>query len=236
MTFSSIISVPRPYDREGAPSCGIYLLAPRKMQFKQFMVQLQVVFAALNSSPYQKNMHAVEFKFPKKIFDKEREQASILVGMCKQAGVVAIIRSDVGLCVECGADGIILAEISEISTARHVLGEAAIIGFDCGNSREKAELALQVGVDYVTFSTFFAPESAKKHADISLLEWWSTATHLPAVAFAKLDVERTIIITKAGAGFIGAGSWVWEHDEGVRQAIYWLQESIEHGLEQIKTN
>ncbi|MEQ1790192.1 MAG: thiamine phosphate synthase [Rickettsiales bacterium] len=236
MTFSSIISVPRPYNRDGAPSCGIYLLAPKKMQFKQFMVQLQAVLAALNSSPYQKNMHAVEFQFPEKIFDKEREQASILVGMCKQAGVVAIVRSDVGLCVECGADGVMLTEIEEIATARHILGEAAIIGFDCGNSKEKAEITLKSGVDYVSFSTFFASASAKKYADISLLEWWSSATHLPAVAFSKLDVERSIKLAKAGAGFIGANSWVWEHDEGVKQAIYWLQESIEHGLSQVQIN
>lgn len=236
LEFSSVISVPRPYNKQGAPECGIYLVAPKRISFNMLMVQLRAAFSALNGSEYQKNMHAIEFQFPEKIFEKEREKASAVVAACRGAGVVSIIRGDVGLCVECGADGVIVENIQEIATARHILGDSAIIGFDCGNSREQAEIALQSGVDYISFSKFFSSEKSKKNADISLLEWWSSATHIPAVAFSRLDIESCIKLAKSGAGFIGAGSWVWEHDDGVKQAIYWLQESIEHGLSQIKIN
>lgn len=236
MTFSGVISIPRPYDKEGAPSCGIYLVAPKKTSFNMMVAQLRVVFSALNGSRYQKNMHAIEFKFPKKIFEKERTQATTLVNMCRAAGVVAIIRDDVSLCVEADADGVILSETDNVEVARKVLGNRAIVGLDCGNSREKAELALSSGFDYVVFSKFFAPSDAKKHADISLLEWWSSATHLPAVAFSKLDVNRCIDLAKAGAGFIGSDDWVWKHENGPKQAIYLLQEAIEHGLGKIQMN
>ncbi len=236
MTFSSVISFPRPYDKEGAPACGIYLHPPKKTSFKLFVVQLRAVLNALNNSRYQKNMHALELHFPKKIFEKERQQASQLVAMCRGAGVVAIVRGDVGLCIECGAEGVILSELEDIATARHILGASAIIGFDCGNSQEKAEVALEKGVDYVTFSGFFAAGTSKKYADVSLLEWWSSKTALPAAAFGKINVERVIALTKSGAGFIGAGAWVWEHEEGPARAIYWLQEAIEHGLSSVKIN
>ncbi len=236
LEFSSVISVPRSYNKQGAPACGIYLVAPKKISFNMLTVQLRAVFSALNGSEYQKNMHAIEFQFPNKIFEKEREKASSLVAACRGAGIVSIIRGDVGLCVECGADGVMLENPEDIVTARNILGGSAIIGLDCGNSKQQAEIALQSGVDYVSFSKFLSSDKSRKNADISLLEWWNSVTHLPAVAFSKLDVEGCIKLAKSGAGFIGAGSWVWEHDEGVKQAIYWLQESIEHGLSQIKIN
>lgn len=236
LEFNSVISVPRPYNKQGAPSCGIYLIAPKKISFNMLMVQLRAAFSALNGSEYQKNMHAIEFKFPEKIFDKERERAAAVVAACRSAGIVSIIRGDVGLCVECGADGVMLDNPENIATARHLLGDTAIIGLDCGNSKSMAEAALRNGVDYVTFAKFFSSVKSKNNADISLLEWWSGTTHLPAVTFSKLDVQGCIKLTNSGAGFIGAGSWVWKHDDGVKQAIYWLQESIEHGLSQIKIN
>ncbi len=231
-----MISFPRPYEKEGAPSCGIYLTAPKKLSFNQMVVQLRNAINAINSSKYQKNMHAVEFVFPKKIYEKEREQAGILVGMCRGAGMVSIIRGDIGLCVECGADGVIMEEPEQLQTARKALGNSAIIGLDCGNSRNKAEQALLNGVDYVTFSKFFATENSKKFADIELLEWWAKTTHLPAATFGNLDVNRIIKLTKAGAGFIGVGDWVWNHDDGPKQAIYLLQAAIEHGLAAEKIN
>lgn len=224
MTFTSIISVPRQYDKEGALSCGIYLVAPQQMPIQMFDLQMQAAFRAINSSLYEKNMHALEIPSPEEIFEKERQEATAIVAVCKRNSIVPIVRESVPLCIECGAEGVIVSTPEAVAQARHVLGEDAIIGMDCGTSQELAEQALAAGVDYVSFGSEDAP------LDVALLGWWSSKSHLPAVAKGTLDVERCIEMAKAGAGFIGAGQWVWAHEEGPARAIYWLQEAIEHGL------
>ena len=200
------------------------------MHLNLFMEQARRAFTALNNSVYEKNMHALEIRFPAKIYEKEREQAAAIVGLCQRNGVVAIIRDDVGLCVESGADGVMLSQAGAVEQAKHILGERAIIGVDCGNSTEKAELALAGGADYVIFSRFFSTAANAKSASLDLLEWWNSKTMLPSVALGNLNVERALAMTHKGAGFIGAGSWVWNHREGPARAIYWLLEAIEHGL------
>ncbi|NBX03280.1 MAG: thiamine phosphate synthase [Alphaproteobacteria bacterium] len=234
--FSSIISFERPYDKDGAPACGIYLVMPREFQIGQFLIQAVAAFKAMSNSRYQKQMHALELRFPEEIYDKERDEATQIVAMCRRNGIVPIVRDDVGLCVECGADGVMLSSHAGVAQARAALGDDAIIGVDCDNSRQIAEMALEAGVDFVQFSEFFAGDNVSGAAELSLLEWWATRTHLPAVARGTLDVEKCIAMAHAGAGFIGAGSWVWEHDEGPARAIYWLQESIEHGLSKQRVN
>lgn len=233
--FSGVISFPRPYQKTGAPSCGIYLVAPRKRRGKLFTEQLRRAITALNKSTYEKHMHALEIAFPKAVYEKERQEAAMLVGMCKGNGIVPIIRGDVGLCVEVNADGVILESAEEVAQARHILGERAIIGVDCGNRREDAEAALAAGADYVLFSRFFSASDAKR-AELPLLEWWSSKTELPAAALGNLDPNRCIALVRSGAGFIAAGSYVWNHKQGPTQAIYWLQECIEHGLKTVQIN
>lgn len=230
MVFSGVISFERPYVKEGAPSCGIYLQAPAKMRINLFVHQLRAVCQALNESKYEKHMNALELRFPKAIYERERADAQALTAICKNNGIVPIIRDNVALCVEAGADGVMLSDAEDIAQARHILGEKAIIGLECGNSRELAETALGQGIDYVSFSRFFARKDAKSYADISLLEWWGTHTHIPAVATGSVGGTRAIEMTRAGAGFIAPGAWVWNYSKGPKQAIYWLQACIEQGL------
>ena len=130
-----------------------------------------------------------------------------------------------------------LSDDAERSTeARRILGASSIIGVDCGNSQAKAEAALAAGVDYVVFSQFFARKNAAGAADLSLLAWWSTRTELPAVATGNVTGMHAAEMTAAGAGFIAPGNWVWNYSKGPKQAIYWLQEVIEHGLTKSKMN
>ena len=224
MVFSGVISFERPYDKEGAPSCGIYLVTRDVSQPKLLGEQLRHTFTALNNSPYQRNMHALEMQFPEEIYDQERETASALVALCKRNGVVPLIRHDLGLLVECNAEGLLVNSADGMQKAREVAGEAGILGIDCGSDKAAAEAALAAGVDYGVIEP-------------SLLDWWSTATHLPAAVTGNFDDPASIIeLVKNGAGFLRAGDWVWHHPEGPARAIYWLQEMIEHGLSQRVVN
>lgn len=230
MVFSSVISVERPYQEKGAPACGMYLVAPRNWPIKQAQIQLGRVFAALNASKYERNMHAIEFAFPKAIYEKERMEATAFVALCKNKGVVPIIRNDVGLAVECAAEGVMLEDAAKVPEARAVLGERAIIGVDCGNSQAMAEAALAAGVDYVSFGKFFSSPKAAGKAPLELLAWWSTKTELPAVAYSNNATASMIQLVHAGAGFLGAATWVWNHKQGPAQAIYMMQECVDYAL------
>lgn len=234
--FSGVISFERPYDKEGAPPCGLYLHAPAKLNINLFAHQLRVACQALNESKYQKNMHALELRFPKAIYDRERADASALVAICRNNGVVPIVRGDIGLCIETDADGVVLSDVKDIAQARHILGEKAIIGMECGNSRETAKAALDQGIDYVVFSRFFTRKDAKSYADLSLLEWWSTLTHIPAVATGSVGGTRAIEMARAGAGFIAPGNWVWSYSKGPKQAVYWVQAGIDHAHAEARMN
>jgi thiamine-phosphate pyrophosphorylase len=234
--FSGVISFERPYEKDGAPACGIYLVSPVKLRINLFAQQLRHAVAALNESRYQKNMHALEMRFPKAIYDKERAEANALVAICKRNGVVPVVRNDIGLCIECQADGVILDDPANVAEARRILGDSAIIGVDCGNDKKKAKKALEAGVDYVSFSRFFAKKDSNSYADLSLLEWWSMQTHLPAVATGSVGGTRAIEMVRAGAGFIAPGSWVWNYAKGPKQAIYWLQACVEHAAGEQRVN
>src|SRR5262249_27709282 len=140
-----------------------------------------------------------------------------IVNLCKRNGIVPIVRRDLGLVVECNAEGVLVDTPEDVAKARQIVGESGILGVDCGDNKMKAEAALAAGIDYAVVSE-------------SLIAWWSMATHLPAaVAGNNDDPEAIIALVKNGAGFISAGDWVWHHAEGPARAIYWLQEMIDHG-------
>ncbi len=220
MVFSGVISFERPYEKDGAPSCGIYLVVEDVSQPKMLIEQLRPTFTALNSSKYRRNMHALEMHFPAEIYDKEREAAISFVALCKRNGVVPLIRNNLGLLVECGAEGVIVPDLDDMAQAREVIGESGILGVQCGADQQKAQAAVEAGADYTVI-------------DASLLPWWSTTTHLPAAISGDFDDAAAIIeLVKNGAGFLRAGDWVWHHKDGPARAIYWLQEMIEHGLAQ----
>ena len=62
-------------------------------------------------------------------------QARELVEVCKAADACLIINDDVHLAADCGADGIHLGRNdSNVSEARRLLGDSAIIGSSCYNS------------------------------------------------------------------------------------------------------
>jgi hypothetical protein len=222
--FSGVISFERPYKKEGAPPCGIYLVAPDIDQPKLFAEQLRHVFSALNSSQYQRNMHVLEMHFPEAVYEKERETATAIVALCKRNGIVPVIRKNLGLFVESDAEGVLVDIFGEIAQARQIVGSEGILGIDCGSDKQKAESALKVGIDYAVIHE-------------SLLPWWSTFTHLPAAVSGNYDDPNAVIrLVKNGAGFLRAGDWVWDHAEGPQRAIYWLQEMIDHGLSQQTVN
>lgn len=229
MVFSEIISFERPYKKKGAPSCGLYLRTPEDFHLNLFLEQARRAFKAINESPYEKNMHALELTMKNKDLKKYMEVAESLVSLCHRNGIVLILENEPEIAASIGADGVRLNKV-DIKKARKIMGVDAIIGVHCKNSKSMAKQSIENGADYVLFSKFYTKHKQSNTATIPLLEWWGTMTHLPAVAIGNITPENSVDLVRAGAGFIAADSYVWENPDGPAQAIYKLTAYIDHAL------
>lgn len=88
---------------------------------------------------------------------KRLHQATVLRALCTQYQATCIINDDIDLAKTVNADGIHLGkDDTELSYARQVLGEGAIIGISCYNDIDLAIEAEQNSADYVAFGTMFS--------------------------------------------------------------------------------
>ena len=85
-----------------------------------------------------------------------REQAGLLLQLCREYTVPLIINDYLDLTIEIGADGLHVGQHDEaIAKARNQLGDNKIIGASCYNNLGLALQAEKEGVDYVAFGAFF---------------------------------------------------------------------------------
>jgi thiamine-phosphate pyrophosphorylase len=108
------------------------------------------------------------------------------------------------------------------------LGEQATVGVTCHNSKHLALEAGEDGADYVAFGAFFPTQTkvASAAADVSLLEWWSYATTVPAVAIGGITSENCAPLVRAGADFLAISGAVWNGPDGPVSAVKAFMKAI----------
>lgn len=85
-----------------------------------------------------------------------KEQAGLLLQLCREYTVPLIINDYLDLTIEIGADGLHVGQHdAAIAKARNQLGGDKIIGASCYNNLNLALQAEKEGVDYVAFGAFF---------------------------------------------------------------------------------
>ncbi|AEJ01517.1 Thiamine-phosphate pyrophosphorylase [Nitrosomonas sp. Is79A3] len=85
-----------------------------------------------------------------------KEQAGLLLQLCREYTVPLIINDYLDLTIEIGADGLHVGQHdAAIAKARNQLGDDKIIGASCYNNLNLALQAEKEGVDYVAFGAFF---------------------------------------------------------------------------------
>lgn len=122
----------------------------------------------------------------------------------------------------CGADGVHVGQQdATYAEARHLLGDDAIVGVTCHDSRHLAMTAAEAGADYVAFGAFFPTETKEPRyrADPELLRWWAEVMTVPCVAIGGITVENAKILVEAGADFLAVVSGVWDYKEGPAAAV-----------------
>ncbi|MBT3239126.1 MAG: thiamine phosphate synthase, partial [Rhodospirillaceae bacterium] len=105
--------------------------------------------------------------------------------------------------------------------ARAALGDDAIVGVTCHDSRHLAMQAAEAGADYVAFGAFFitATKMPKTMVAPDILESWSMATTVPCVAIGGITVDNCAPLITAGADFLAVIGGVWDYDKGPEAAI-----------------
>lgn len=131
-----------------------------------------------------------------------REQAGMLLEICRAYRVPLIVNDEVGLAAGIGADGVHLGgEDGPIAAARAELGSGRICGASCYNMLDNALAAQRAGATYVAFGSFF-PSGVKPkavRAPVSLLTEAKRRLSVPVVAIGGITLENAPQLVTAGA-------------------------------------
>ena len=127
--------------------------------------------------------------------------------------VALVIDSHIQLVERLGLDGVHLTDgARSVRQVRKDLGDDAIVGSFCGNSRHDGMTAGELGADYVSFGPVGAtPLGDGRQAELELFEWWSMMIEVPVVAEGALDVDL-IRALAPHTDFFGIGDEIWSAD------------------------
>ena len=205
--------------KDTAPPCGLYLKLETSTPAEDALRFIRQIAFVINRSAYEQNMHIIEIT-PSGPAD---ELIAGYVQLTQAQGLIAIVRGSAQLAHDLGADGVILTDASLIDEARRLLGDTKIIGLSCELGRAEAEAALKFDLDYVIL------------ADPALISWWAAHSDDPCVATGNITNDTTAHYVRAGAGFIDASKYVWNHEKGIIQAVTDMLYAIDLAAESKKS-
>ena len=143
------------------------------------------------------------------------DTAGRLCEVCAEFEAPLIINDDVGLAVECGADGVHIGrEDADPATARSALGAGRIIGMSCYDQYSSAVVAAAAGADYVAFGSMH-PSPTKPGAVACDPGVFARAGQLglPLVAIGGITPENGAPLLRAGAHLLAVISAIFEQED-----------------------
>ncbi|MDM8569060.1 thiamine phosphate synthase [Thiotrichales bacterium HSG1] len=145
--------------------------------------------------------------------NKNITQIIALKKLCLQYQVPLIINDDIQLAKQIGADGVHLGkEDSQLSTARSILGNKAIIGISCYNKIYLAKQAVADGANYVAFGSFFSSPTKPQatQCDINTLKQARKVLNCPIVAIGGITPDNGGDLIMAGADCLAVISGIFD--------------------------
>ena len=201
-------------------TCQLYLITPPQFDLDTFR---PLFIEALDAGPVA--CVQLRLKTPdgaKADQNDVRRAAEALMGEAQSRDVAFLINDDAELAAELGADGVHVGQDDiSVKAARQIVGNDAIVGATCHNSRHLAMEAAEDGADYVAFGAFYptATKAPKTQADPEILEIWTTMTNVPCVAIGGITLDNALPLIDAGADFLAVVGGVWNHPEGPGKAV-----------------
>ena len=202
--------------------CRLYLITPPQFELAVFADSLA---AALDGG----DVARVQLRLKDADNDTIREAIEKLMPVCHASDVAFVVNDRPDLAAECGADGAhIGADDGKFGNARRLLGDAAILGVSCYNSRHAAIEAGEAGADYVAFGAFYQTQSKmpRSRATPEILEWWHQLSIVQSVAIGGSTAENCAPLVRAGADFLAVIAAVWDHPDGPGAGVKAINDAI----------
>ena len=127
---------------------GLYAITPDGLDSDTLYKKTQLLLSG--------GVRILQYRDKSQDHHKRKEQALTLKAMCQHHGVLFIVNDDVQLALDVAADGVHLGKDDDaVPHARSLLGPNAILGKSCYGTLENAHRAVEQGVDYIAFGSFF---------------------------------------------------------------------------------
>ena len=199
--------------------CRLYLITPPRIDPASFA---ETMTRALDAG----DVACIQLRLKDVADDEIRRAADRLRPVAQDRGVAFIMNDRPDLAAATGCDGVHVGqEDASYEDARALLGDDAIVGVTCKNSRHLAMEAAEKGADYVAFGPFFdsatkpRTDPARQPADLEILRWWSELMTVPSVAIGGITVDNCPPLVAAGADFLAVIAGVWSHPDGPAAAV-----------------
>ena len=142
------------------------------------------------------------------------------IALARDVAVILNDRAD--LAARFGCDGVHLGQTDgSIAEARRLMGQKAMIGVTCHDSRHLAMEAAEQGADYVAFGAFY-PTTTKDTVytpEVEVLTVWQESMVIPCVAIGGITVDNARPLVEAGADFLAVSAGVWKYAQGPAAAV-----------------
>lgn len=205
------------------PACQLYLITPPSI------ADLDAFARDLDAALGAGEVAAVQIRLKPASDDEIRAAVAKLKPVCHAHGVVVLLNDRPDLAHATGCDGVHVGqEDASVADARRMLGEDAMIGATCHDSRHLAMEAAEQGADYVAFGAFFPTDTKETdhRPETDVLTIWQETMETPCVAIGGITVENAASMAAAGADFVAVSGGVWNHPEGPAAAVRALNEAL----------
>lgn len=211
---------------QAEPACRLYLVTPPALEPAAFA---PILAEALDAG----DVACVQLRLKDCSEDDIRRACDALRPIAQERDVAFILNDHPRLAREAGCDGVHVGQTdTPYRDARKIMGNDAIVGVTCHDSRHLAMIAGEEGADYVAFGAFFptTTKTAEYKAEPDLLSWWSELMEVPCVAIGGITAENCAPLVTAGADFLAVVNAVWGHPEGPGAGVRALNAAIEAAL------
>ena len=208
------------------PGCQLYLITPSRIDdLDAFSLKLE---EALDAGP----VAAFQIRLKPASDDAIMEVVRRLAPVAQARGVAVILNDRPDLAATLGCDGVHVGqEDASVASARRIMGQSAMIGATCHDSRHLAMEAAEQGADYVAFGAFYPTETKETvhRPDPDILTIWQETMETPSVAIGGITVENAAPLIAAGADFLAVSAGVWAYPQGAGDAVRRFSEILAAG-------
>ena len=198
------------------PVCQLYLITPASID------DLDVFAARLDAALGAGEVAALQIRLKPASDDQIRAAVARLKPVCHAHGVPVLLNDRPDLAKATGCDGVHVGQDdASVADARRMMGEDAMIGATCHDSRHLAMEASEASADYVAFGAFFPTDTKETthKPELEILTIWQETMETPCVAIGGITVETAAEVARAGADFVAVSGGVWNYPQGEAAAV-----------------